>query len=325
MHRGRSRNKFISIVVLMMAVIPNSTSGRAEQSAQRVLILGGGGPVGEAWESGFLVALMDKGVDLSQADRIIGTSAGSIVGARLGLHMSRADFIKAALTPADGSTPSEPASKRSAAPRDLSFLLAKLAEMNRGKRPRQLIRAEIGAWGEKTPPVVSEAQFLVGYRRQFADKQWPATFECVTVDADDGAARIWNQSSGVPLALGVASSCALPGVFPAIGVDGHHYIDGGVRSVANADLARGCTTAVILAPTARLQDPMAKEFTAGLENEVNVVRTSGCEVELVVPYVESIKAFGPSIGDENNRTPPFNAGLAQGQNLAAEIARMWKD
>src|SRR5262249_31984562 len=67
------------------------------------VVLGGGGPVGEAWESGVLVGLAESGIDMSRADVIIGTSAGAIVGARIASRMPRADIIHAALARSDGS------------------------------------------------------------------------------------------------------------------------------------------------------------------------------------------------------------------------------
>jgi len=47
---------------------------------KRALVLGGGGPVGVAWESGLLAGLAEHGADVSDADLFVGTSAGSIVG-----------------------------------------------------------------------------------------------------------------------------------------------------------------------------------------------------------------------------------------------------
>jgi NTE family protein len=320
MHRGCSKHTFVSMAVLLMTAILGSTSGRADRSANRALILGGGGPVGEAWESGIIAGLKERGVELAGADRIIGTSAGSIVGARLASKMSDADFIKAALDPPNDG-PKPPASQK---PPDLSFLAARLAEMDTGKRPQQDIRAEIGAWAMSVPPVITEIEFVSGYQRLFPRSKWPdPRYEAISVDANDGLMRRWNESSGVPLPLAVAASCALPGVFAPVTIDGHYYMDGGVRSVTNADLASGCRVALILAPTAGLDDPIAKDFTHPLDGEMRTLRDNGCKVELIAPDPASLKAFGPSIGDQHHRAQPLEAGRAQGNTLAAQIARIW--
>jgi NTE family protein len=47
------------------------------------LVLGGGGEAGVAWEIGLLAGLAQRGVDLRDADVVIGTSAGAIVGTLL--------------------------------------------------------------------------------------------------------------------------------------------------------------------------------------------------------------------------------------------------
>ncbi len=294
-----------------------------------VLVLGGGGPVGEAWESGIIAGLKEKGIDLARADRIIGTSAGSIVGARLASKMSDADFVNAALDPADDGPKRQARSAStgvmSQKPPDLSFLATKLVEMNTGKRPRQDIRAEIGAWAMRVHPVITETEFVSGYQRRFPQSKWPdPRYEAISVDATDGSLRMWNESSGIPLAMAVAASCALPGVFAPVTIDGHRYMDGGVRSVTNADLAKGCKTALVLAPTAGLNDPLAKDFTFFLDDELRTLRASGCTVELITPDAASIKAFGASIGDEHHRAAPLEAGRAQGRSKANEITELWR-
>jgi NTE family protein len=293
------------------------------RTMDRALILGGGGPVGEAWESGVIVGLMEKGVDLSRADLIVGTSAGAIVGARLASRMPSSSIIEAAVARSDGPPPSKADERPTGPPPDLKFLGDKLEEMGAGTASQQSIRAEIGRWAEKVHPVVSESLFVASYRRRFPDQQWPRGYECVAVDTADGSMVVWNETSGVPLALAVASSCALPGVFAPVSIKNHQYMDGGVRSVTNADLARGCKKALVMAPTMGLDDPMAKSFTRPLSAELQTLRDGRCKVELIAPDVASLKAFGPSIGDESHRAPALEAGRIQGRDIAGEITRLW--
>ncbi len=328
---GIRRRKFASVALLIVAPLlfslATTAGGEMKDGAlHRVLVLGGGGPVGEAWESGVILGLKDHGIDLSRADLIIGTSAGSIVGARLASAMPSKEFLDAALAPADAPAPGQPAKPPSGPPPDLSFLAAKLVEMGRPNASQQAISAEIGAWALKVHPIVSEAEFIASYQRLFPNPQWPSRgYECATVDAGDGSLRVWNGSSGVPLALAVASSCALPGVFAPVTIGGHRYMDGGVRSVTNADLARGCKTAVVLAPTMGLGDPMAKSFTRPLDGELRILRESGCKVALIAPDAASLTAFGASIGNEHHRAPPLEAGRIQARHQAASIAALWRD
>ena len=317
----------VAVLILVYLLFIYARAVGSSETKDRALILGGGGPVGEAWESGVISGLTEKGIDLSRADLIIGTSAGAIVGARVASRMSRSDFINAALARPDDSQPRQPPDRTpSSPPPDLSFLAVKLQEMGTGKGSQQSIRAEIGEWAQKVRPVISESQFVASYTRRFPEKEWPSrAYECTSVDTADGSLRVWNWSSGVPLALAVASSCALPGVFAPVIVSDHRYMDGGVRSVTNADLARGCKTALVLAPTMGPNDALAKSFTRPLNGELRTLQDSGCKVELIVPDPASLKAFGAALGDENDRAPAFNAGRVEGRNKAGEIAKLWSD
>jgi NTE family protein len=322
----------ISVAVALLApffVCARTFAGSSEtgnRPLNRALILGGGGPAGEAWESGVIVALAEKGIDLSRADLILGTSAGAIVGARLASRMPASDFINAALVPADAPPPGQPVPMSAGPPLDLSFLATKLKEMGTAKVSQQSIRAEIGQWAQKVHPVISEAQFVASYQQRFPKTHWPGpAYGCVAVDAADGAVRVWNASSNVPLALAIASSCALPGIFAPVTINGHRFMDGGVRSVTNADLARGCKKAIVLAPTMGMADPIAKSFTQYLIGELEILRASGCQVELIAPDAASLKAFGASIGDERHRAPPLEAGRVEGRDKAGEVATIWND
>ena len=322
-------DKSIPVAVLVVAVllfVSTRTVASSSETKDHALVLGGGGPVGEAWESGIIAGLREKGIDLSGANLIIGTSAGAIVGARLASRMLPSDFINAALAPSDGSPPGQHDQRSSTPPPDLSFLAGKLEEMGSGKRSQQSIRTEIGEWALKVRPVISESQFVASYHRRFPEEEWPGrAYECISVEAADGSLRVWDRSSGVPLDVAVASSCALPGVFAPVTISGHRYMDGGVRSVTNADLARGCKRALVLAPTIGPNDALAKSFTRPLSGELQTLRDSGCTVELIAPDSASLKAFGATLGDENHRAPAFSAGRVEGLNKAREIARFWSD
>ena len=77
----------------------------------KALVLGGGGPVGIAWETGLLAGLAEGGIDLSHADYILGTSAGAFVGAQLAMGRSPAKLVATILArgkdrPAKGSSAS---------------------------------------------------------------------------------------------------------------------------------------------------------------------------------------------------------------------------
>jgi NTE family protein len=102
---------------------------------KRALVLGGGGPVGIAWESGSLAGLTEAGIDPAKADFIVGTSAGSFVGAQLALGRSATTMATAIM--AESPSAPRPTSGRqsNAAPPDLTILFKKMQEAVSGVRP----------------------------------------------------------------------------------------------------------------------------------------------------------------------------------------------
>ena len=185
---------------------------------------------------------------------------------------------------------------------------------------------EVGKWALTLHPIVTESEFAASYWRRFPKKQWPSSaYECVSVDAADGYLKVWNESSRVPLALAVASSCALPGLFLPVTIDGHRYMDGGVRSATNADLARGCKTAIVMAPTGGINHPLAKLSVARLDRELQILRDSGCNVTVVVPDAASVSAFERSGAETERYSAALEAGRVEGRSRAGEIARLLND
>ena len=308
----------IAMVLASLALVCAAAADTSRKAPDHALILGGGGPVGEAWESGVLAGLMEKGVELAKMDRVIGTSAGAIVGARVAGRMSRSELTTAALTRFEGPPPKP---TQMPPPPDLTFLVRRLEQLNEGKLSEQSVGVEVGEWALKVRPIVSEEAFVASFKRRFPQPSWPrGSFECVSVDAGDGSLRVWNESSEVPPAFAVASSCALPGFFAPVTIDGHRYMDGGVRSATNADLARGCKTAIVLAPTVGPSDALAKVSVKRLDQELEVVRASGCKVAAIVPDAASLSAFGGSLGNSGRAGLALEAGRNQGLSSAENIA-----
>jgi NTE family protein len=120
----------------------------------------------------------------------------------------------------------------------------------------------------------------------------------------------------VPIVLAVAASCAVPGVYPPVTIDGRRYVDGGMRSAANTDLAAGSDRVVVLAPIPRGLGPMASvdRHVAGL---------TGARVAVVSPDAPSRMAIGRNVLDPAARAPSARAGRAQGAVVAQRIAEVW--
>ena len=289
----------------------------------RALVLGGGGPVGIAWESGLLAGFAQGGVDVGTADFIMGTSAGSFVGAKLAMGAEAQALAEPILREAERAGASGGGGRP---PADLSQLMQLMGEAQAGTRNPTQVRAEIGALAlaAETP---SEEDFIASFGRSFAGlpaDAWPERdFACTAVDAQDGSFRLWTRAAGVGVTRAVASSCSVPGVYPPITIEGRRYIDGGMRSGTNADMAAGYD--VVLVVALRLgSGAFAERIAAQLDGEVETLKDGGATVVVVSPDEASVDAFGPNLMDFRRRPDAARAGLAQGLADAAELKGLWE-
>jgi len=292
----------------------------------RALVLGGGGPVGIAWESGLLAGLAQGGVDLGQADFTLGTSAGSFVGARLALGAEAASLAEPILAEPAGGDARRPASDGQAPP-DLSKLIQMIGEAQGGLRNPAEVRAEIGAFA-LAAQTMDEAAFIASFGRSFAtlpEDAWPERgFACTAVDAETGAFQLWTKDSGVGVVRAVASSCSVPGVYPPVTLKGRRYIDGGMRSATNADMAIGHELVVVVALRVGASgNPVAERIAARFDEEIEALKDGGATVLAITPDEASVAAFGANLMDVRRRPDAVRAGLAQGLAYAADVKPYW--
>jgi NTE family protein len=292
----------------------------------RALVLGGGGPVGIAWESGLIAGLAQGGVDLGQADFTLGTSAGSFVGVRLAMGESAATLADLIFIDAQRSVRNVHRSSRR--PPDLTKLMRLMANAQEANRHPAEARAEIGAYALAADTMTEEA-FIESFGRSFTslpEDAWPEKgFACTAVDAQSGAFQLWTKESGVGVVRAVASSCSVPGVHPPVTLQGKRWFDGGGRSSTNADLAVGHEVVVIVA--VRLSDltpggALARVF-ARLDEEVRTLTDGGATVVSLLPDDASRAAMGGNLMDFQKRADAARAGLAQGLSHAQELKALW--
>ena len=294
----------------------------------RALVLGGGGPVGIAWETGIIQGLLDGGVDATEADLIVGTSAGSVVGTQIASGRSPRDLLEAQTAPAEGTTGGGAGGAAGGAAgggaganvgvlRELFQKWASATELS------EALRAQIGALA-LAARTASEEVWINSFKQASSTSDWPERRLILTgVDTASGKFVTWDRDSGVPIELAVAASCAVPGLFPPVTIDGSRYMDGGVRSGTSADLASGHQVVLIVAPMGASPAGIGRIMRHHLDAEAATLRAAGSTVEVVLPDAASLEAFGPNMMDTTRRKEAAGAGVRQGSAVARQLRPIW--
>jgi NTE family protein len=300
------------------------------------LVLGGGGAAGNAWEIGVIAGLAEADLDMTRAaDLVVGTSAGATAAAQVRSGIPPAELLASVLSP-----PTQPAGqKRERLP---SLPMATVFERMRAIGAAATSAADLGramgAFGLESDsilgPATEQRRAVVAARLPRPD--WPDRPMIVTaVDAHTGELAAFDRDSGVDLVDAVTASTALPGLVPTVSINGRRYIDGGVRSPDNADLASGYANVVVLSPLGgRSQappepgtDPAGQfeglrrppEWGVDLASQVEALRKQGSHVEVIAPDADSRAAMGTNQMDPATRIPAARAGFAQGKQEATRM------
>jgi NTE family protein len=271
----------------------------------RALVLGAGGVTGVAWELGVLAGLADAGIDLSAADLYVGSSAGSVVATMLTSGVDLDEQYARQLAPPTG----EPTARLG-----IGNIL-RWAWAGVGTRDARKIRARIGALALRatTMPEAERRQLI---ESRLPTHDWPRQRLLVTaVDAVSGEFVVFERNSGVSLVDAVGASCAVPGVWPPVTINGRRYIDGGVRSPANLDLASGCDRIIAITPITR-----AFRAAAGVARQAAAL---GVPVAVVAPDRAARRAIGRNVLDPARRAAAARAGREQAARIASPVAEVW--
>jgi len=296
--------------------------------APDVLVLAGGGILGEAWMNGVLAGLEEStGVDFRRTEAFVGTSAGSIVGSRLAAGRSP-------------RRPSEPPAE------DLGERAGAADDPGAGI-VRGVVRGA-ARWGwAATAPLAPVAVALAApggaLARAALLSRAPSTGRALTdlhhtversgvrfdgrlrvccVDRRSGR-RVVFGAPGAPhasVADAVAASCAIPWVFAPVRINGREYVDGGVWSVTNLDAApaRRDTEVLCLDPTAALRErfgPVRSFWRAVVAVETQILRGRGARVRHLGPDAGSARAMGTDVMDSGPAARVLAAGFRQGLAL----------
>lgn len=261
------------------------------------LVLGSGGVLGGAWQAGALQALkLGTGWDPREADCFVGTSVGSLMAALLAAGvLPNLDLVDAAAHhmaafpwPIPGSW-------------NLGFSGAKA----RGRRNWMMTVAGLLPRGPLSTQPIQQSV------KQRIPDGWPARRRLwiTATDYRSGERVVFGREGEPPadLAAAVAASCAIPGVYRPVEIDGRLYVDGGLYSATNLDLliGLGLDVAICLNPMSspsvapgrknladRLQAAAEHAAHRSLTAEAGALRASGTQVVLIEPGPEDLAAMG---------------------------------
>lgn len=282
-------------------------------TTRRALVLAGGGIAGIAWETGILRGIADESPAaarlLLDSDVLVGTSAGSTVAAQIGSDNALETLYERQVAETSGEIDSGVDVETIT-----GLFLAALGEPyddSLGRTRQQMQR--IGAVALRTKTVPESVRQVIAQRLPSHD--WPdRALRITAIDTATGELVVFDSECHVELLDAVAASCAVPGAWPPVTVDGRRYMDGGVASSVNLEVAHDCDTAVVLVPAAA---DAPSPFGGGPAAEIAAF---GGNAFGVFADAESVKAFGPNLLDPRCRVSSAVAGREQGRREAQAVA-----
>jgi NTE family protein len=296
--------------------------GRDDRSGPSVgLVLGAGGVVGQAYQAGVLAALQrETGWDPRTAAVIVGTSAGSVTGTALRVGVPATDLA--------ASLYGVPTSRRGGA------ILHRILPADAGPLPTPSVLSLLRPWDLPSPALVSRvARRPLAFRPDVATMilvprgqidlterarglddligdHWPDGLRLCAVRRRDGARVVFGRP-GAPearLAPAVLASCAIPGYFRPVAIDGTEYLDGGVHSATNADVLKAESLDLVIIVSSLsaangkangLDGPVRRAVHRRMEREMARLEEAGTAVISLEPGVESRRAMGLQAMAEN--------------------------
>ena len=300
-------------------------------------MLGAGGVAGGAFHAGVLAALEEAtGWDPRRAEYIVGTSAGSITATSLRAGLSAADGLARARgrsMSAEGEAllrsigpPRRPPLRPSARPRKPAQLAASLARA----AGRPFTAAPWTLLAGLLPEGSVSTEFISSAIAGLFPDEWPddPLWIC-TVRQSDGRRIVFGRDGKTgPVSEVVAASCAIPGFFSPVLIDGVAHVDGGLHSPTNADVLADKSLAldlvIVSSPMSisgsRMRigggQPVRRWSSALLDTEVLRLRRRGIPVVAFQPTDDDIGIMG------SNAMDPTRRAAIAGQARASTLRRI---
>lgn len=167
---------------------------------------------------------------------------------------------------------------------------------------------------------VTEAERRVAIASRLPSHEWPdRLLQITSVNAFTGAFKVFERGDEVSLVDAVAASCAVPGVWPPVTIEGERWIDGGMRSAVNADLAAGRARVVILAPITTGFGAMPS-----VAQQVAALRAAGSSVVVISPDRRARSQMGRNSLDPARRRAAAEVGHLQAAIELDRVAAVWR-
>ena len=308
-----------------MNTTPSSTPRirQAGNSNARALVLAGGGAAGNAWELGLIAGLCEAGLDVTEADLIIGTSAGSTVAAQITSGTRPVELYAAILA----EVPPRPAGDaRSGSVRASSFsgpnymewsnaIIASAEDASDMRRKMGAAALEMDA-----PTGAGPTRWREIVAARLPSRDWPQQRVLIpAVDARTGEPVVFDRDSGIDLVDAVAASTSAMTPYP---IGEAQYINGGYRRSENADLAAGYGRVLVLSPFGG-RSRMPLDWGMDLATQLDELRAGGSRVETVFPDGRAGDVFNANALDPSTRGQAARGGYDQGRGLAEQLAELW--
>ena len=277
------------------------------------IVLAGGGVTGIAWEVGVIAGLVEKGFIISKDCQLIGTSAGSAVSAEIANGVPIKTLF--AKQTSDSATDEiyQPYSQR-----EVDIKNQELFHKVEGDLHKARLRIGRFALKAQTPSLEARRAII---RSRLTHESWPDHPLLLTaMDVNSAEAFSLDDNSGLSLVDAVMASCAVPGVWPTVPFGEKNLMDGGLRSMTNADLALGSQHVLILSPLGFSEN---NPVSGHLKAEVERLEKNKTHVHVITPDSNSLPAIGDNVLDPAMRKPSAMAGLEQGKAIAATLNSIW--
>ena len=299
----------------------------AKNASSRALVLGGGGSAGNAWEIGVIAGLFDAGLDVTEADLIIGTSAGSTAAAQIASATQPTELLANILAAGPQPRTGPIGSDRGRVPRPAADHMERTSAIIAAAKDPADMRRRMGAAAlemDAASDGSAQTQWRAVVAARLPSQSWPQRpMFIVAVNADTGEPVVFDRYSGVDLVDAVAASTANGFGVPPYSIGGNRYINGGYRRNENADLAAGYGWVLVLSPFGgRSLHPL--EWGMHLAAQLDELRARGSRVETIFPDSNSEHMFGANAMDLSLRPPAARAGYNQGGALAEQLTEFWR-